>query len=189
MFRILHSVHTCTLPVGSRGTWTSSVHTLPYHSSAVILASGLCYTLHPSQRHPGCSHTPPLCDAGQHHTVPNTVGQRWVTFNFLCVCGKYKIIYRNKNIFLQKDVCLLTGLHSDRTSHWLQIFSWHVDLVTGLSDEAHSSVAAVTEVSVPLVWRRMTWRQMTWRCWKPGPHLLLHFDHSPRSQLLSNHKE
>lgn len=84
------------------------------------------------------------------------------------------------------EACSLTGLHSDRTSHWLQIFSWHVDLVAGLSDDPHSSGATVTEVSVPPVPTWVTRRQMTWRCWVPGPHLLLHSDHSPRSQLSSN---
>lgn len=60
--------------------------------------------------------------------------------------------------------CWLTGLHSDRTSHWLQIFSWQVDLVTGQSTPPHSSGATVTEVSVPLGFTWVTWRQMTWRC-------------------------
>ena len=83
-------------------------------------------------------------------------------------------------------VCFPTGLHSDRISHWLQIFSWHEDLVSGLSGSPHSSGATVTAVSVPVAWTWVTWRQMTWRCWVPGPHLLLHSDHSPTSQLSAN---
>lgn len=89
---------------------------------------------------------------------------------------------------VKKCVCSLTGLHSDRISHWLQIFSWHADLVTGLSVSPHSSDATVTEVSVALAWTCVTWRQMTWRCWVPGPHFLLHSDHSPTSQLSANHR-
>lgn len=89
-------------------------------------------------------------------------------------------------LFQHMCVCVfpLTGLHSDRISHWLQIFSWHADLVMGLSDNPHFSGSTTAESSVSLVWWTwVTWRQMTWRCWEPGPHLLLHSDHSPTSQL------
>lgn len=105
----------------------------------------------------------------------------------LCVDCKHAVCVRRtpwKSLkFMKYTVCFLTGLHSDRVSHWLQIFSWHVDWVTGLSDESHRSGVTVTEVSVPLAWTWVTWRQMTWRCWVPGPHFLLHSDHSPTSQL------
>lgn len=74
-------------------------------------------------------------------------------------------VWRTSQIFFSQDqVCWLTRLHSDRTSHWLQIFSWQVDLVTGQSTPPHSSGATVTEVSVPLGFTWVTWRQMTWRC-------------------------
>lgn len=94
----------------------------------------------------------------------------------LCVCVCYCF-------------CVLTELHSDRISHWLHIFSWQVDLVTGFSDEPHSSGATVMDDSVPLLWTCVTWRQMIWRCWVPGPHLVLQSDHSPTSQLWVSHRK
>lgn len=64
------------LPVGSRGSWTSCVHRLPCHSSAVCLALGSCCTLHPPPHHPGYSNTPPLCCAGPPHMALSTGGER-----------------------------------------------------------------------------------------------------------------
>ena len=74
-----HSVWTDSLlPVGSRGKWTSCVHTLPCHSSAVRLASGSCCTHNPPPHRPGYSDTPPPCCAGPPHMALNTGGQRRV---------------------------------------------------------------------------------------------------------------
>lgn len=182
------------LPVGSRGRWTSCVHRLPCHSFAVCLALGSCCILHPPPRHPGCWHTPPPCCAGPPHMELNTGGDRGRGgYVSCCLNGPFTICGSvNAGLLLVTDylcVCILTGLHSDRISHWLQIFSWQLDLVTGLSDNPHRSGSTITKVSVPLAWTWETWRQMTWRCWVPGPHLLLHSDHSPTSQLWANHTD
>ncbi|KAK0148329.1 Maternal embryonic leucine zipper kinase [Merluccius polli] len=93
-----------------------------------------------------------------------------------CICISVYVVLR------------LTELHSERICHWLQILSWQEALVTGTSSTPHSSAPTVAVISVPLAWAWVTWRQMTCRFWVPGPHLRLHSDHSPRSQLSTNHK-
>lgn len=75
----------------------------------------------------------------------------------------------------------LTGLQSERTFHSLQIFIWQMLLVSGRSRWWHLLTCTV---KVVLEW---SWRHRTWRCCDPRPHVLLHSDHSPMSQLNTQH--